>query len=136
MTLSPYLEAGILDYIFGKQTLTQPTTLYIALSTGVATAAVAEPSGNGYARVAVTNNTTNFPSATGSNPATVSNGTLITFPTVTGTAQSWGLCQSFAVYDAASAGNLLCQGALTTNKTPTSGDTLTIPVSDLVVTLT
>ena len=51
-----------LDSDFGNGT---PATLYIGFTTTLpsATAAGTEPSGNGYARIAVTNNSTNFPAA-------------------------------------------------------------------------
>lgn len=136
MAFSTYLERALLDLVFGGTAYSAPATIYVAASTGLASAAVAEPSGNGYARVAVTNNATNFPASTGSNPATKSNGTAITFPTVTGTGQSWGTIASVALYDAASGGNLLGQANLSTAQVANSGSTLSIPASDLVITET
>jgi hypothetical protein len=135
LTLTSYAQQHILDQVFGATAWTAPGTLYVALSTGLATAAVVEPSGNGYARVAMTNNTTNWPAATGSNPASKSNGTAVTFPAVTGTGQTWGTVQSFAIYDASSGGNLLAQGALTTSQTLMSGDTLAFAIGQLQITL-
>jgi hypothetical protein len=135
MAFSGYLEGKLLDEVFSATAFTAPTNLYVALSTGLATAAVVEPSGNGYARVAVVNNATNWPAATGSAPASKSNGVAITFPVVTGTAQTWGTVQSFAIYDAVTAGNLICQGALTTSQTLNSGDTLSFAIAAMTITL-
>src|SRR5205823_752298 len=85
-----YAEGKILDQVFGATAWTAPGTLYFGLwgsagsindaSTGGTTG---EVSGGSYARVAVTNNTTNFPAATGTAPTTKKNGTAITFPTAT-----------------------------------------------------
>lgn len=118
MAGSSYLEQHILDQIFGATAWTAPATLYVALSTGLATAAVSEPVGNGYARVASTNNTTNWPASSGSGPATKSNGTAITFASPTG---AWGTIQSYAIYDAVTAGNLLVQANLSATISPVSG---------------
>lgn len=123
---SDFLEAAILDYVLGGVSFTVPGTLYIALSTAIYSDAttgssIAEiaSSGTGYARVAVTNNTTNWPAASGS---TKSNGTAFTFPTATA---DWGTVQSFYILSAASAGNCLYGGDLTLAKTITNGDTAT-----------
>src|SRR5690606_1282100 len=76
-----------------------------------------EPSGNGYARVAVTNNSTNWPAA--SNGAK-SNANAITFPQATG---SWGTVTHFGIFDAATSGNLLAWGELSQSKAISAGDT-------------
>lgn len=132
MTFTAYTQQHVLDQIFGATAWSAPATLYVALSTAAYTATVAEPSGNAYARVAVTNNSTNWPASTGSNPASKSNGTSITFPTATG---SWGTIQSWAIYDASTGGNCLDQAALDVNKTIGSGDTLAFAVGALTTTL-
>jgi hypothetical protein len=69
-----------------------------------------EVSGGSYARVAVTNNTTNFPNATGGGPSLKVNGTVITFPAPTA---DWGTVVGWGLYDAASSGNLLWTAPLT-----------------------
>lgn len=56
-----------------------------------------EMSGDTYARVALTNNNTNFTGATATSPSVVNNGTAITFATPGtnwGTIGFWGLCSS------------------------------------------
>lgn len=112
-----YLEAKVLDAVFGQTSLPAIGTTYIALYTVIPTdvsASGTEVTGGSYARVAFTNNTTNWPNATGTNPATKANGTAVTFPAPTG---NWGTVVGFAVYDAANVGNELAWAPLTTNKT-------------------
>lgn len=133
-SFSNYLENKVLDHVFGGSDYSRPATLYVALCTAAPTDAstgstITEPSGGSYARVAVTNNATNFPAASGGAKA---NGTVITFPSATG---SWGTVTHLAVCDASSAGNMLAWGALDVSKTVDSGDTVSIPVGDLDVTL-
>jgi len=109
MTYSDYLENKILDHLFGKTTYTAPATLYVGLCASVNDAGTitGEPSGNGYARVAVTNNTTNWPDAAS---GTKSNGTEIAFPQASGT---WGSVGYFFLADDPTAGNLIAWGELT-----------------------
>jgi len=101
---------NMLDMVFSKAANTMPATLYYGLSSTLPTNTgtnVTEPSGGSYARVAVTNNATNFPAASG---RAKSNGTVIVFPTATG---NWGDMTHFVVYDASTAGNFVGWGALT-----------------------
>lgn len=132
-SFTDYLENRVLDHIFGATASTAPATLYVGLSTTTITDAggnITEPSGNGYARVAVTNNSTNFPAASGGAKA---NGTAITFPQASG---SWGTVIDFFISDASSAGNIYGYGTLTVSKAVTSGDTLSFAIGDLDITLT
>lgn len=135
---SAYLEKAILDFLLSGVAFTQPTTVYLGLSTSAfSTAATGSAmnevsaSGTAYARVAVTCNTTNFPAATGSNPASKSNGVVFTFPTATA---SWGTIQSAYILDASSGGSILYGADLTSSKTITTGDTATYAVGALVIT--
>lgn len=125
-TLSQYAKRLVLDALLSAQALSIPT-LYVA-----ATVNGTEVSGNGYARVAVPANLTNFPAATGS--ATKSNGTKITFATANG--GSWGLINGLSIYDAASGGNLIASGTPDVSKQIDDGDTLEIGVGKAVFTLT
>lgn len=130
-----YLEAKVLDHVIGGVTYTPPANLFFGLSTGTITDAgggIMEPSGGGYARVSVVNNTTNFPAASGT-ATTKANGTLISFPGVTA---PWGNLTDFFVADALSAGNILYYGTLTTPKSPTAGDTVQFPAGSLTFTET
>ena len=132
MSASNYLENEILDHILGAAAWSAPSTLYVSLHTadpGESGAQDAnEVSGGSYARVAVTNNLTNFPAASG---GAKSNGAAITFPTATG---AWGTVTHWAIGDAASgAGNILFSGALSVSKSIVSGDPVSFPIGDLQV---
>jgi hypothetical protein len=132
MPFTTYLNNALLNEVFGGTTYTPPETLYIGLSTTTPTTSgnnITEPSGNGYARVAVANNTANWSVA--SNGQT-KNGTAISFPVATG---SWGTVTYFFIADAESGGNILGYGALTTAQTVANGDTLTFAPNSLTITL-
>lgn len=111
-SFSDYLEAKILDYVFGAQAFSAPATIYAALFTAAPTDAGGgtEVTGGSYARVAITNNSTNFPNSTGTSPTTKQNGTQITFPTATA---NWGTCVALGLFDNSSGGNLLAWTPLT-----------------------
>ena len=131
-SFSDFLELELLDHVFGKAAYTAPANLHVGLSTADPTddaSGIAEPSGGSYARVAVTNNATNFPAAVGGAKA---NGTAITFPEATA---SWGACTHFFISDDPTAGNMLAHGALDTTKNVDTGDTVTFAIGDLDITL-
>lgn len=131
-----YLEKKLLDAIFGQTALPAIPTVWIALYTVIPTDANAsgtEVTGGSYARVAVTNNATNWPAASGTNPATKANGTAITFPAPTA---NWGTVVAFAIYDAVTAGNELAWAPLATNKVINNGDAASsFAIGALVLTL-
>lgn len=129
MSWSNYQEAKIVDAILGAAAYTAPGTVYVGLSRadpGETGSGLDEPSGNNYGRVAVTNNSTNWPAG---NPK--SNGTAINFPTPSG---SWGLVTHFTLHDASTSGNLIGSFALTASKTIDSGDPVSFAVGALVIT--
>lgn len=87
-----------------------PGTWYVALLTAMPTDGdadgIAEANWTGYARVAVTNNGTNFPNATiVSHVATVTCQAAIAFGTVTGLGSAITVV-GIALFDAATAGNM------------------------------
>jgi hypothetical protein len=100
---SDYLENKLLDLVLGAVALSAPATLYVGLFTVSPSDAGGgtEATGGGYARVAVSNNLTNFPAAVA---GVKNNATAFTFPTAT---LSWGVVLALGIFDAASAGNLL-----------------------------
>ena len=128
---SDYLENKVLDHIFGGGDYTRPGTLYFALYTAAPTdsGGGTEVSGGSYARKAVTNNGTNFPSASGGQQT---NGAEIAFPTATA---SWGEVVAWGILDASTGGNLLAHGALTTARDIQNGDTPKFQASTFVVSL-
>lgn len=132
MAFTTYTDNTFLNLMFGATAYTAPATLYVGLSTttpAVGGTGITEPVGNAYARVAVTNNVTNFPAAASGSK---SNGTTITFPTATGT---WGTVTYFFISDASTAGNILGYGVLNTAQTVANGDTLSFAASALTISL-
>jgi hypothetical protein len=135
MSFSNFLESEVLDHVFGAAAYTAPATLYFGLSSTTPAedgTNVTEPSSGSYARVAVTNNATNFPAATGGAKA---NGTAITWPQASGDWLAGADLTYVVVYDASTSGNLLAFGALSVAKPVLSGDTASIGVGDFDVTL-
>ena len=136
MSFSDQLEIDILDEVFGGTAYTAVATIWIGLSTadpGEAAAGLAEPSGNGYARVAIQNNIGNWRAAV---TGTKQNSAPLTFPEASG---SWGLCTHFTLFNhVTSTGAAVFMGsaALGTSKTPTSGDTPRFQTDSLQITLT
>jgi hypothetical protein len=128
MSFSNYAEGVVLDHVFGKTVFTQPT-LYLAVSTANpldTNAGIAEPVGNGYARV------TTAPANWSRTAGVMSNGVEFAFPEATG---SQGTLTHFALFDALTAGNLVAHGALTTPKAIASAETLRFPIGNLTFSL-
>lgn len=127
---SDYLENEILDHVLGGADYARPATVYIALFTASPTDAGGgtEVTGGSYARVAVTNDATNWPAASS---GTKQNGTAITFIQATA---SWGTVVAMGIFDASTAGNLLYWGDLTTSKSIASGDTAEIAIGGITIT--
>jgi len=131
MNLSDFLEAALLDHTFRGTAYTAPGTIYVALSTADPTengSGLAEPSGAGYARLGI---------ATGSAQWTRSGNTVTnvndhSFAQATG---AWGTLTHWALFDAATGGNMLAHGQLPDSKSPVDGDTPTIKAGDISVTL-
>jgi hypothetical protein len=112
-----YTNNALLNLVLGATTYTPPSTLYIGLSQSSSTkaGAIVEPSGGGYARVAVPNTARNFPAASA---GTKSNGGVIAFPMPTG---NWGTIRSLFIADSMTDGNVLAMADLTSPKTIISG---------------
>lgn len=130
---SDYWENAVLNGSLGGPALTLPSNVYIALSTGVYSdaatgSAMTEVTGSGYARVAVVNDNTRWPSASGGQKA---NGVVFTFAAASA---SWGTVQSFYIVDALTAGNILYGADLTTARTIATGDTASFAVGSITIT--
>jgi hypothetical protein len=132
-SISDYLELKMLDGVLGGTNFTQPATVYLALFTAAPSdsGGGTEVSGGSYARLAVTNNATNFPAASGTT-ATKTLNTTQTFVTPTG---SWGLVTHFGIFDALTVGNLLFWASLTASQTISSGNTVSFAAGALSITL-
>jgi hypothetical protein len=128
-SFADYWENKILDHLFGKGSYTPPT-IYVGLSTADPSddaTGLAEPNGNGYARAATSGADWNAASG-----GTLDNANDITFVQASG---SWGTLTHFALFDAASGGNMLAHGSLSVSKTISSGDTAKFAAGDLDVSL-
>ena len=130
MSKSNFLEDKILDHVLGGGDYTRPATVYVALYTAAPSDAGGgtEVSGGDYARAAVTNNSANWPAASGGSK---SNGADITFPQATA---GWGTVVAAGILDNSTGGNLLYYGNLTASKTVNAGDTLRFPAGNLAIT--
>jgi hypothetical protein len=127
---SNYTEDKVLDHVLGKgaRNFTSPANLFVGLytaSTGLeANNPTAEVSGGSYARKAATFGAASSGSA--------SNSATITFDVATA---NWGTVTHVAVLDAATSGNVLFWGAVTSSKTIETGDTFQIAQGNLTVSL-
>lgn len=131
MSASNYLEDAIMNVLRGVTFPAVPANFYISLHTadpGEAGAG-AEVSGNNYSRVAVSPAAGSWddPAGTGA----TENTTAITFPTPSG---AWGTVTHFAIWDAASGGNMWIYGPLAASRAPQSGDTVRFVAGALDVT--
>ncbi len=133
MSFSNNLENEMLDAQFSRAALTlNPATLYVGLSTTTPAddgSNFTEPGSGSYARVAITNNATEFPAASAGSKTHAND---ITFPTATA---GWGTVTHFGFFTASSGGTPVATGALGASKTPTSGDTLKFLAGALTITL-
>lgn len=122
-----------LDHYTGKASWTQPSAVYLGLSSTTPTSTggnVTEPSSGSYARVQVTS--AQFTSASGASTAT---NTDKEFPTATADWLSGADLTYLVVYDAASAGNFIGYEVLQTAKPVTSGDTAKFSSGELTITI-
>jgi hypothetical protein len=127
-SMSDVYEKRILDLIFrnANASATVPmgldaTNVWVGLFTATPsdTGGGTEVSGGSYARVAVARTGGGWNAATGT-LATSANTAVVTFATATA---PWGTVTQFGIFDAATGGNLIYWGDLTTPKTISSGDT-------------
>lgn len=133
--LSDYFEDKIIGYIFGNRAYSLPATYYVGLWTATLSdsstgSTAGEPSGGSYARVSVTNNSSNFdlPSA-----GATQNTNLIAFPMATA---SWGTVTYVGLCDASTGGNLIAYASLTTSVAVSTYDTVLFQPGDLDITIT
>lgn len=132
---SAYLEAALLDHVYGDTAYTPPATIYFALSTSAwdpaATgSAMDEVAGGSYARQPLTNNTTDFPNATGADPAVKTTGAAVDFPTATA---DWGTVLSWYAVDASSAGNCLHGGDFPAPIPVAIGGSVSAPAGNVLI---
>ncbi|WP_028924193.1 phage tail fiber protein [Pseudonocardia acaciae] len=125
MPAHPSRERAIADSQFGGgATSWAPATWYLGLSVTAPNedgSSFTQPTAGSYARVAVTNNATNFPPATTVDGITTkTNGAKFTFPNPTGT---WGQIGWYGWFSAATGGTPEYSAALDAPVTVRSGNT-------------
>jgi len=130
--MTDYLEGEIIKHIFRTGSFTKPSVLAVGLFTAAPSDAGGgtEVTGGSYARATLNPLDANWAAPSSGNGVT-SNSSTITFATPSA---NWGSVTHFAVFDAASAGNMLFWGSLTVSKTINSGDTVTFPAGSLTFT--
>lgn len=119
-----YLETQLLNHVLRATAYSSPTTIYVGLFTVAPDEAGGgtEVTGGSYARQQVT--------FTAPAPDSCSNDADVTFPTATA---DWGTVTAFALFDAASAGNMLYFTTLTASRQILTGDQFRFPSGQLVV---
>jgi hypothetical protein len=126
---SNYLRDKLNDLLFGAGASPTasfvPATWYFALFTTMPTSSGGgvEVSGGSYARVAKTNNVTNFAASSGQ---VKTNATLIDWGTATG---NWGTILGIGAFDASSGGNLQVFGLLSASQIVNSGQAFSLPAN-------
>lgn len=135
--LSDALETSLLNHLLRATAYTPIGTVYVGLFTADPgeSGVTSEATGGSYARVAVTNNTSNFPQCAATGTPTKTNASIITFPTASA---AWGTVTHWAIYNSAVGGAdvMLSHGPLTTSRYIASGDTPKIAAGAVSITMT
>lgn len=128
-SMSNYLENQLVDHLFRGRSFSAVTDIYVALFTAAPNDAGGgtEVSGGSYARVLYSAGYANWEGTNGETTDVDSAGTTgqttnisdIEFPAPTG---DWGQVTHWALFDAATDGNLLIHAALAAPKTVNNGD--------------
>lgn len=128
--MSDYLENKLIDHLFRGTAMTQPAGIWVALGTAASDATFTEIAATGgYARASVgrsdtawdntQGNTTGVSTGTGGN---TKNANAVAFGTPSATWNGGADITHFALYDAATGGNMLFWGSLSVAKRVYSGD--------------
>lgn len=127
MAMSDYLATAMLNEVYRGVAFTSPATVYVALFTAAPTDAGGgtECAGTDYERQSVA-----FSAPTG-DPLAVSNSAQVDF--ADDSDGTYGTLTHFALFDAATSGNMLDWGALTTQKTPNAGDPVYFAAGELSI---
>lgn len=126
--MSTYLANKLLDHFLKTAVYTQPSNLYVALSTanpGDTGSGIAEPSGNNYSRTLCNS------WVAASNGATY-NTNAITTAIASG---NWGTISHTAIFDASSGGNMLWYGSISPSQAVGANDYMEWAAGDFDVTL-
>jgi hypothetical protein len=129
---SDYLEAQLLQHVFGTAPYAKPAGLWVALYTTPSTDAAP---GNevlpavGYARVAATFGVAPVQQ---DGSSAMWNTSVMQFPVATA---DWGVVTHCGIHDAATAGNLLASGQLAVQKQVDLGDAVRFAANQFIVAL-
>jgi len=125
MSKTDYLEDSLLNHVLRAVNYSAPAAVYVGLFTTTPgeSGGGSEITGNNYSRKQVTFG----PSSNG----TIQNNADVVFDQASG---SWGTISYFALFDAATSGNMLYYGSLTSAKTINSGDQLKFATGGITVT--
>lgn len=126
-SFADYLENALLNHTFRNSALSSPATVYLGLFTAAPsdTGGGTEVSGGAYARTAIT---FGAPSPAG----TITQNADVLFPVASG---AWGTVTHWGIFDASTAGNMLCWSTVTPNQAITTGQQAKIASGQLVITL-
>lgn len=140
---SSYLESKVLNHVLTSTSYSAPSTRYVALFNNTSGNALANlqngtltdevsTSGTAYSRQTVTFASASTTGSGLSAVTTAATNATVTFSTATST---WGSITHVAIMDAATGGNVLFFGAVTTAKEIDTGDTFQITSGNLTVAL-
>lgn len=137
MSFTATWENEILNHLFSNTQMVLPASFFIGLHVGGSAptntgAGIVEPTGGGYARVAVARNVTNFPLSTAGQ---IGNATKVNFPQATanwGTATHWFIAN---VQRSGAGEKIYAVGALEVPKSVLSNDTPSFDPNGLTVSL-
>jgi len=133
--ISEYASKKILDHLVGKTSFTMPTNNYVALFNGDPLdggVELVDPSATDYAREQTAG--ADWTEAAWSSPVTSAvSANDIDFG-VAGAA--WGTVDHVAVYDAATAGNMLYSGPLEVSRSVQLNDPVKFPAGSLILRMT
>ena len=132
MAITYYSGNLVLDKNFGGTAYPEPATYYFGLSTTtiqIDGTGATEPSAGAYARVAFTNNKSNW--GTASN-ASLTNSAAITFPESTA---SWGTITYVGMWDASTAGTLWWFDSLSPARAVASTTTVLFAIGAVTVSM-
>lgn len=124
--LSNHAENLLLDWLMTDESVTRPTSWYLALFTAAPndSGGGTEVSGSGYSRQAV--------AFTAASSGAVTNDDLVSF---TADGGNWGSITHAAIFDAGTSGNMLWHGALSSARTINDTDTLNFAAGEIDLSL-
>lgn len=130
MAASNFLEESILNYFFRKQSVPQPTNLYLALYINDPTDSDTgtEVTGSGYTRQQITFGT---PTQSGGK-AVITNNQKIEYAIA---GSGWGNVSHWAIHSASTGGNMLTYGAFSATNDIKQGNRVEVGTSNLEISM-